>query len=739
MSMAETIKIDTSIMRKKDAKKAIEDDLDSSNILPGFVDFGGEEVLSEIWKAYYPTYLVKFSYESTKGILSKKKVNKTVTCFVDAFTEWNNNTSNLQRYNIEHREINTVSSEIFAEDFAVVFPATGTTPEDAVNLPRTSPDLVDAPRGYDPDKFEGSDKIDRVYLPFWVAYITTQEGSTERFVSFRGSADNGELNKEYAEWLSELVRTRDVVRVGLKENGRIQVSSDKKVEGFVDSPPQEIHQEVQNDSNGNRTTKKIALSEHSETPGSNGGKNMGNNPQEADRSDVTNTEYVTEAPPMDFEDAGGMDELKRNLRDKIIHPIQNPDRYQEYSLSTVNGVLLYGPPGTGKTYLSKALAGELGYNYAEINPSDLVGSSVGGLPNRIADVFEEAREHQPTVVFIDEIDSIAAERTDSDTRTENQGVNQLLQELSNLNESDDDVVVIAATNKPDQLDPALVRNGRLDIKQEVPYPDEEARAIILQKQLQDRPVADDVAWELLADETEGMSAAALETIAETAAFNALQKYEDIHHKHLVKAIRETETGTDISVDTDLLDPTPEIGFDDVGGMGKLKDELRREVIEPIRNSERFEEYELDVVNGVLLHGPPGTGKTYMSKALAGEMDMNYAKIEPDDILSKYVNESAKNVGEIFDKARENAPCLVFIDEIDAIASKRGGANKHQDQDNTVNQLLNELSEVNEGDEEVVVVAATNNLDGVDGAAKRSGRFDKKVRIPPRTRKRGERF
>lgn len=716
---------------------------------------GNSEKVKRLRKVLYPVYIVDYSIKVRERFLvfqgkERRKYDRVIIDGMDFVSQTKEDHLN------EYESI--VPTDIEKTD--------ETARVDPVEIGhRVSPDRIHgnqflirkARENY--DGFEGmllTEQITPVYLPFWAAGISTPGEDSKRVVAFRSTTITGAPKN--IDWVSSIIMDNKKLRSKFFEEPfqvtqtnvddskmemRLEESAETPAKAENNSPKdssafddehytlEEAREKVQttSDDTSNDSNPREVTTEGGESDNTTDSAEETSMKDTADAPDPSDAEYVTESPKLTFEHVGGMTDLKQRLRSNVIQPIQEPDKYQEYGLSTVNGVLLYGPPGTGKTYLSKALAGELGYNYIEINPSDIVSGKVAELPNKINEVFQEAREYQPTVVFIDEIDAIAAERSSSDTRTENQGVNELLQQLSDLNESDNDVVVIAATNRPDKLDDALIRTGRLDIKEEVPNPDAEARAVILYKQVQDRPVGDDVDWELLAKETEGLSASDLEAIAEQAARNALEDDEPIHHEHLLEAIDEIDTSDELKIDSDLLDPTPDMDFSDVGGMDDLKQDLEREVIEPLTNPERFEEYGLDVVNGVLLHGPPGTGKTYMSKALAGELGFNYAKIEPDDIMSKWINESVENVGEIFEAARENEPCLVFIDELDAVASERGGQNKHQDQDNTVNQLLNEMSEVNESDDDVVVVAATNNLEEVDEAMRRSGRFDKKVEVP----------
>lgn len=447
---------------------------------------------------------------------------------------------------------------------------------------------------------------------------------------------------------------------------------------------------------------------------------------------VENTEFVDAPPDMDLDDVAAMSDLKDRLHEHVITPFEGGGSYEKYDVSSVSGILFHGPPGTGKTYISQCLAGELGINYADISVADIDSSIIGEGVENLDRVFTEARQTQPSLVFIDELDALGSDRSAQNTHNERKRqVNQLLEELSNV-DGDDDILVIAATNNPSDVDDALLRTGRFDTKITIPKPDGMARLTILAHHLP-TPVEDADVDEIM-QATRGFVASDLEEVANQAARQA--------------AYRERETGTEGEITgqdvmeavnavgdergsvTDYVSQPPAMDFDDVAGMGDLKETLRETIIKPLENPELYEEYGIGVERGFVLHGPPGTGKTYITKCLAGELGISYIEATAGDLVSKWIGEGAENIQQMFEEARANQPCLIFIDEIDALATDRNTARQQKSERQMVNQFLEELSATHDADEDVIMIGATNRLDAVDDAILRTGRLGKNIEVPP---------
>jgi SpoVK/Ycf46/Vps4 family AAA+-type ATPase len=344
-------------------------------------------------------------------------------------------------------------------------------------------------------------------------------------------------------------------------------------------------------------------------------------------------------------------------------------------------------------------------------------------------VFEEAGAHRPSLVFLDEIDALAGERGAGDQHHESQKmVNQLLSELSDL---DDEVLVVAATNHPDDVDEAMLRTGRFDAKVEVTAPGPDDRVALLDYHL-DAPTAplDD---EAVASATAGFVASDVAEVARRAARAAATRAREGDGETRVTEADVLAAAEAVADDKSevgsFVESPPDLDFGDVAGMDGLKTRLRESVIEPLENPEYYEEYGIDVANGFLLYGPPGTGKTHVTRCLAGELGIDYVGVDASDLVSKWIGEGAENVAAMFDEARANQPCLVFVDEIDALASDRESGRQQKSERQMVNQFLTELSAVAESDDEVVVVGATNQPDRVDDAMLRTGRLGTRVEVP----------
>ncbi|MDZ7687535.1 MAG: AAA family ATPase [Halobacteriales archaeon] len=454
-------------------------------------------------------------------------------------------------------------------------------------------------------------------------------------------------------------------------------------------------------------------------------------------ADGSDTKFLEPPPDLNFEDVGGMRDLLDELNRRVVRPLRDPEVYEEHGASVVNGVLFHGPPGTGKTYIAKALAGELGYSFVQVHSSDVLSKYIGESANLVEEIFDTAIENQPCVVFFDEIDAIASDRTGGTDQhqSQRQMVSELLRQLTRV--QGERVVVMGATNILEEVDDAVKRRNRFDMLFEVPLPDAKAREEIFKVHLRDSPHDDEaIDWDALVEATEGYAAGDIETIVNHSAMKAAEEaHQDgdevvpISQRHLEAGVEDVEPSSkDLSGAVDHLREPPDLTFDDVGGMEDLKQELRELVIEPLENPEMYEQYGLTTANGVLAHGPPGTGKTYTAEALAGELGYRFISVKPDDIVSKWAGEAPNKMNEVFDVAIQNQPCLVLMDELDAIASERGSATETRTERQTVNQLLTELERID--GEDVIVLATTNAYDDLDPAVVRTGRFDRKIEFPP---------
>ncbi len=450
-------------------------------------------------------------------------------------------------------------------------------------------------------------------------------------------------------------------------------------------------------------------------------------------------EYLDPPPNVDFSNIAGMYEVKEELQNEIVVPFSDP-RFDEYDIGKANGVLFFGPPGTGKTHIATALAGELGYNFLKVDVGSLRDSKFGGTQENIAELFEMAEDNQPCVVFFDELDSIAPQRDSRLHQGKAEAVNQLLRHVGDINERDVDVVIIGATNRPDQIDDALKRTGRFDTRIKIGMPDPMTRLALLEHELEsfDGPVdpiwTDQELMDTLVDRTANFSSSDIvETVdsAKRASLRQIDPGEEprISREILLDQVGDVTTKQEADTAGEFLTETPDIDFSDVGGMTETKDRLEETLLEPLSKPEMYEQYQLDIPNGLLLYGPPGTGKTYLSRALAGEADSSFLSITASDIVSKWIGEAAQNIQDLFEKARDVSPAIVFIDEIDAIASSRGGGvTMSNSEEQAVNELLAQISDLNEKD--VFVIGTTNRPDIIDDALTRAGRLGEKIEIPP---------
>jgi transitional endoplasmic reticulum ATPase len=447
-------------------------------------------------------------------------------------------------------------------------------------------------------------------------------------------------------------------------------------------------------------------------------------------------------PRVSYEDIGGLQDEVKRVREMIELPLRHPEVFERLGVEAPKGVLLHGPPGTGKTLLARAVASETNANFVTIGGPEIMSKYHGESEEHLREIFKQAQENAPTILFIDEIDSIAPKREEVTGETERRVVAQLLSLMDGL-KSRGKVVVIGATNRPDALDPALRRPGRFDREIEIGVPDRDGRLEILQIHTRGMPLAEDVDLEKYANLTHGYVGADLSALAKEAAMLSLRRIlpdlnleeESIPAEVLNRivvtnddfrgALREMQP----SSMREVMVERPDVHWTDIGGLEVAKRELREAVEWPLKFGKLFDRMGAVPPKGVLLYGPPGTGKTMLAKAVATESEANFISVKGPEFLSKWVGESEKAVRETFRKARQAAPCVIFMDEIDSIAPSRGGgeADSHVTE-RVISQLLTEMDGL-EGLQDVVVVAATNRIDMLDEALLRPGRFDRLVKVP----------
>ena len=441
-----------------------------------------------------------------------------------------------------------------------------------------------------------------------------------------------------------------------------------------------------------------------------------------------------------YEDIGGLkDELQR-LRETIELPLRHPELFQKLGIEPPKGVLLYGPPGTGKTLIAKAVASESGAHFISIAGPEVISKYYGESEQRLREVFEEARENAPSIIFIDELDSIAPRREEVTGEVERRVVAQLLTMMDGLEERGQ-VVVIGATNRVDAIDAALRRPGRFDREIEIGVPSEVDRIEILKIHSRGMPLAEDVKIETLAQQTHGFVGADLAALAREAAIRALRRYlpdldldaEEVPSevldslRVLASDFRSAQRDVGPSAMREVMLEVSHVKWENVGGLEEAKTEIREAVEYPLTHRQKFEDLGIEPPRGVLLYGPPGTGKTLIAKAVASESGANFIPVRGPQLLSKWVGESERAVREVFKKARQVSPSIIFFDEIDALAPARGTSGDSHVIDNVLNQILTEMDGLEEL-KDVVVMGATNRPDIVDPALLRAGRFDRLVYI-----------
>ena len=452
-------------------------------------------------------------------------------------------------------------------------------------------------------------------------------------------------------------------------------------------------------------------------------------------------EALRGVPQVTYEDIGGLKEEIQKVREMIELPLRHPEIFEKLGVEAPKGVLLYGPPGTGKTLLAKAVANESNAHFISISGPEIMSKFYGESEARLREIFKEAKEKAPSIIFIDEIDSIAPKREEVTGEVERRVVSQLLSLMDGL-EARGKVIVIAATNRPNALDPALRRPGRFDREIEIKVPDKKGRLEILQIHTRHMPLAPDVDLEKLASVTHGFVGADLEYLCKEAAMKALRRVlpslkldeekipPDILN-NLVVTMEDFENALKEITPSAMREvylETPDVRWEDIGGLESVKRELMEAVEWPLKYPELYKKLGYQMPKGILLYGPSGTGKTLLAKAVATESEANFISVRGPELLSKWVGESERAVREIFRRARQAAPCIIFFDEIDAIAPIRGLSGDSMVTERVVSQLLTELDGI-QPLSGVVVLAATNRIDMLDPALLRAGRFDKLLYVP----------
>jgi len=442
-----------------------------------------------------------------------------------------------------------------------------------------------------------------------------------------------------------------------------------------------------------------------------------------------------------YEDVGGLKEQIRKVREMVELPLRYPQVFERLGIDPPRGVLLLGPPGSGKTLLAKAVAHETNVSFQAINGPEIIHKFYGESEARLRDIFEIAERNQPSIIFLDEIDAIAPKREKVSGEVEKRVVAQLLALMDGLKDRGR-VIVVGATNLPSMLDSALRRPGRFDREVSLDVPDRNGRLEIFEVHTRGMPLADDVDLERLADITHGFVGADIENLCREAAMRSIRTMlpdidfegSNLPYDKLMELRVEMEDfidalrGVEPSAIREIFVEIPKVNWKDIGGLDEIKERLTEAVIWPIKYRELFEATQTKAPKGILLYGPPGNGKTLLAKAIANESGVNFISIKGAELLSKYVGESEHAVREVFKKAKQVAPCIVFFDEIDAIAPCRAGGDNTHVSERVVSQLLIEMDGVEEL-RGILVLAATNRIDMVDPALLRAGRFDLSLKIP----------
>ena len=442
-------------------------------------------------------------------------------------------------------------------------------------------------------------------------------------------------------------------------------------------------------------------------------------------------------PEVTYEDLGGLQEEIKKIREMVEVPLKHPEVFERLGIEPPKGVLLHGPPGTGKTLLAKAVANESEANFILLNGPEIMSKFYGESEKKVREIFDEAEKNSPSIIFIDEIDAIAPKREDAHGEVERRVVSQLLTMMDGL-QSRGKVVVIGATNRPNALDEALRRPGRFDRELEIRAPDKKGRLQVLKIHTRGMPLTKDVNLDEIASKTHGFVGADLASLTKETAMVVLRKIlpelelkeDEPIPEETLKKLKIDKKDFDEALKTvrpsamrEVLVETPNIGWDDVGGLDKIKQELKEAVEWPLKYPESFTRLGIRPPRGLLLYGPPGTGKTLLAKAIAKESEANFIQVKGPSLLSMWVGKSEEGVRKIFERARQVSPCIIFFDEIDSLAGKRGMEHGQKVTERVLNQLLAEMDGI-EDLSNVIVIGATNRPDMLDSALLRPGRFDR---------------
>jgi len=446
-------------------------------------------------------------------------------------------------------------------------------------------------------------------------------------------------------------------------------------------------------------------------------------------------------PEVNYEDIGGLEEEIKKMREMVELPLKHPEIFSRLGIEPPKGVLLFGPPGTGKTLLAKAVATESEANFILLNGPEVMSKFYGESEKRIRDLFDQAEKNAPTIIFIDEIDAIAPKRSESFGEVERRVVSQILTCMDGL-KNRGRVVVIGATNMPNSLDPALRRPGRFDREINIGVPDKKGRLEILKIHTRNMPLTKDVDLKYLSNITHGFVGADLSALSKEAAMNVLRRIlpdlklkedeaipQNLLDKLKVKKedFKEALKYVQPSAMREVLVESPNIKWEDVGGLNHAKQELKEAIEWPLKYPDSFEKIGINPPQGILLYGPPGTGKTLLAKAVATESESNFIHIKGPSLLSMWVGKSEEGIRKVFERAKQVAPCIIFFDEIDSLAGRRGVEMGNKVTERVLNQLLAEMDGI-ENLHDVVVLGATNRPDMLDPALLRPGRFDRLISI-----------
>ena len=462
------------------------------------------------------------------------------------------------------------------------------------------------------------------------------------------------------------------------------------------------------------------------------------------KEDAVDEEEAGQIQTISYEDIGGVGEALVRIREMIELPLKHPILFRRLGIDPPRGVLLHGPPGTGKTLIAKAVASETKAHFTSINGPEIISKYYGESEKQLREIFDEADANAPAIIFIDELDSIAPKREDVTGEVERRVVAQLLTLLDGM-EGRDNVVVIGATNRRDAIDPALRRPGRFDRELEIGVPDKNGREEIINIHTRGMPISDDFDIGWLLDNSYGFVGADISALVRESAMKALRRYLpeiDLDEEHIPPEVLEKMevTMSDFRQAIKEIEPSalreiylevPEVSWDEVGGLEEVKERLKESIEWPLTKPELFEHFGINPPRGILLFGAPGTGKTLIAKAIANEAKANFITIKGPELISKWVGQSEKAIREVFKKAKQSSPSIVFLDEFESIAGTRRTASGDGSDvmNRVVNQLLSSMDGV-EGMEGVIVVAATNRPEMIDPALLRSGRFERVLHIPP---------